>query len=156
MNRESLAALGDANMAAEWASLGRHAGFNVGETESMTLMASGIPVAYFNGAFAHARSSDPERCIAEAITFFGDGVPFLLWLREGPYDNLIDAGRAAGLRDVGGPPSMALAAIGDIGAPPSELHLRLATTPDDMRDHRALLAGAFGLPSDILERVIVD
>jgi len=36
------------------------------------------------------------------------------------------------------------------------LHLRVATTSDDLRDHRALLAAGFGLPSDILERVIVD
>jgi len=157
MDHEALAELGDANMAHEWAALGRHAGFEIGNTESMTLMASGLPIAFFNGGYAHATSNDPQRCIAEAIEFFGRAdVPFLLWLRAGRYDDLISAGRAAGLRDVGGPPSMALADIGEIGAPPSELDLRLARSPADLRDHLSVLAFAFGMPHDVLERVMVE
>jgi len=157
MDHEALAALGDTNMANEWAALGRHAGFDLGSTESMTLMASGLPIAFFNGGYAHATPGDPQRCIAEAIEFFARaGVPFLLWLRAGRYDDLVSAGLAAGLRHVGGPPSMALADIGEIGAPPAELDLRLARSPADLRDHLGVLASAFGMPHDVLERVMVE
>src|SRR4051795_3556881 len=157
MDHQALAAVGDTNMALEWATLGRHAGFELGETDSMTLLASGIAVTYFNGGFAHAPTADPRRCVAEAIAFFArSGVPFLLWLREGAYDGLIAAGRAAGLRDVGGPPSMALASIGQSASSPSDLDLRLASSPADMHDHRMLLAAGFGMPSEILDRVMVD
>jgi len=157
MDHEALAALGDTNMACEWAALGRHAGLGLGQTDSMTLMASGTPIAFFNGGYAHATSNDPQRCIADAIAFFARaGVPFLLWLRAGAYDDLISAGLDAGLRDVGGPPLMALAAIDDIGAPPPDLDLRFAKSPSDLHDHLDVLASAFGMPSDVLERLIVD
>lgn len=157
MDHQALAALADTNMALEWAALGRHAGGQLGQTDSMTLMASGIPVAFFNGGFPRAASPDPQRCIAAAMEFFARaGVPFLLWLREGAYDDLIAAGRAAGLRDVGGPPSMALASIGEIAPPPADLELRFASAPDDMRDHRAVLGAGFGMPNDILDRLMVD
>src|SRR4026209_1225039 len=107
MDHEALAALGDTNMANEWAALGRHAGFDLGSTESMTLMASGLPIAFFNGGYAHATPGDPQRCIAEAIEFFARaGVPFLLWLRAGRYDDLVSAGLAARASPVGGPPPM--------------------------------------------------
>ncbi|HEY4608981.1 MAG TPA: GNAT family N-acetyltransferase, partial [Ilumatobacteraceae bacterium] len=154
---EPIAALADQNMALQWAALGRHAGFALGQTDSMTLTASGLPVAFFNGGFAHARSGDPERCIADAIAFFARvEVPFLLWLREGAYDDLIAAGRAAGLHHVGGPPSMALASIPEIKSPADELELRLAASPADLRDHLAVLAAGFGMPNDILQRVMVE
>src|SRR4051794_29738786 len=94
----ALAALGDENLAHEWAAIARHAGFQLGQTQSMTLTASGLPVAFFNGGFAHAESTDPQRCIADAINFFARAdVPFLLWFRDGAYDDLIAAGLAAGL-----------------------------------------------------------
>jgi len=157
MDHEALAALADTNMALEWAALGRHAGFDLGHTDSMTLMASGLPIAFFNGGYAHTPSADPQRCIAESIAFFARAdVPFLLWFRAGAYDDLIAAGRAAGLRDVGGPPSMALASIGEIGAPPAELDLQFVRTSGDLRDHLSVLASGFGMPNEVLERVMVD
>jgi GNAT superfamily N-acetyltransferase len=153
----ALAALGDKNLAHEWAAIARHAGFQLGQTDSMTLTASGLPVAFFNGGFAHAESSDPACCIGNAIAFFARAdVPFLLWLRDGAYDDLIAAGLAAGLHHVGGPPSMALANIGEIGPPPDELELRFAGAPAELRDHLAVLAAGFGMPADVLQRVMVD
>ena len=152
-----LAELGDKNMAHEWAAIGRHAGFQLGRTDSMTLTASGLPVAFFNGGFAHAESADPQACIDDAIAFFARAdVPFLLWLRDGAYDDLIAAGRAAGLQHVGGPPSMALASIGEIKPAPAELDLRFAATSGDLRDHLAVLAAGFGMPNDVLQRVMVE
>jgi len=51
---------------------------------------------------------------------------------------------------------MALASIGAIGSPPADLDLGFAGTPGDMRDHRALLAAGFGMPTEILDRVMAD
>ncbi len=157
MDMESLAVAGDANLVSAWSALGRHAGFTVGDIDSLTLTASGLPSAYFNGAFAQGRCLDPERAVTEAIAFYAAiGVPFLLWVRAGLDDDLLEAGRAAGLSDAGGPPSMALSSIGTVPPPPAELDLVIASTTDGLQAHRSLLASGFDMPTEVADRVIGD
>lgn len=155
MDDHALALAGDANLAITWAMLGRHAGFTIGATESLTFSASGLPLAFFNGVFVHDAPTDPERSVAEAITFFaGLGVPYLVWIRVGAFDELLAAGRAAGLRDAGGPPAMALARIGEIQRPPAQLDVCIARTADDLQAHRDVLSGGFGMPDEIAVHII--
>ena len=100
-----LVVAGDHNLASAWAALGRHGGFAVGQTDTVSLTSSGLPIAFFNGAFTTGRCADPQRVVADVIEFFGErNVPFLLWVRHGVDDALLDAGLGAGLRNAGGPP----------------------------------------------------
>src|SRR4029077_2871271 len=112
MDEAELAVAADVNLAVTWAALGRAMGADVVEVDSTSLMASGLPAAFFNGAFVGAPPADPEQLVAEAVRFFGDrGLPWLLWVRDGVSPATLEAGRAAGLRDAGGPPAMGLAPI---------------------------------------------
>jgi GNAT superfamily N-acetyltransferase len=93
--------------------------------------------------------------VADVVSFFGQrGVPYLLWVREGVDEPLLAAGRAAGLRDAGGPPGMVLPTIGDIPSPPPGLELRIATSPAVLDDHRTVVAAGFGMPPEIAAQIL--
>ncbi len=157
MDLEQLAAAGDENLASAWAMLGRHAGFTVSEADTLTLTASGLPMAFFNGAFAARPAARPTEAISAACSFFAEhAVPFLVWVRDGVDDGLLAAGREAGLRDAGGPPGMVLPEIGEIPAPPAGLEIRLAGSSDVLRAHREVVAAGFGMPVEIAERLVAD
>jgi hypothetical protein len=83
-------------------------------------MASGLPIAFFNGAFCRrpVAPSDADAVVRAAIDFFGvRAVPWLLWTRSGADVALSAACARAGLREVGGPPAMVLPAIPREGIP---------------------------------------
>ena len=121
-----LGCLADENLARSWAAFGRAAGA-VGGADRCTFVATGIPAAFFNGAYAAGTVADPERVVADALGFMAvQRVPWLLWVREGVDDALLDAGRRAGLTDAGGPPAMALPSIPAIPPAPDDLEVRLA------------------------------
>jgi GNAT superfamily N-acetyltransferase len=155
VDADALAVAGDVNLARAWALLGRHAAFPVTETGSVTLTSSGLPIAFFNGAFVHRAPNDAAATIGAVKAFYeGRGVPYLLWVRDAIGVEVIAAGLAAGLRHGGGPPAMGLATIGDIPPPPAELHLFLASSTDDVDAHRAVVCGGFGMPLDVAHRII--
>jgi GNAT superfamily N-acetyltransferase len=145
----------DRNLAAAWTLLGRGAGFAHAEFDTVTVNASGLPSAFFNGAFAAGVAVDPSSTIASTIDFFGArNLPFLLWVRSGGDDDLVEAGHAAGLRDAGGPPLMILPVIDGIPEPPPGLDVRIASSPDELNDHASVVAGGFGMPIEFA-RVIL-
>lgn len=73
--------LADVNLAGSWATLVGITG-TVGGSDRCTFVATGIPMAFFNGAYAAGPVDDPERVVADAIGFMADkGVPWLLWVR---------------------------------------------------------------------------
>ena len=155
MDEAELAIAADVNLAVTWAALGRAMGADVVEVDSTSLMASGLPAAFFNGAFVGAPPADPEQLVAEAVRFFGDrGLPWLLWVRDGVSPATLEAGRAAGLRDAGGPPAMGLAPIPASPALPAGLTIEIATTEEALRDHASMLRDGFGMPQDFVDRLI--
>ena len=155
MNLDALAVQGDRNLAAVWSTFGRHAGFTLGQSGHVTLASSGLPMAFFNGAFVAGPSEDAAAVIADVAAFFAARPsPFLLWVREGVDDVLVAAARAAGLREVGGPAGMVLASIGPVPAPPASLEIRIASTLDDLRAHRAVVVGGFGMPPEIAHLIL--
>jgi hypothetical protein len=84
------------------------------------------------------------------------GVPWLLWVRAGTDDALLAAGRAAGLRGAGGPPSTGTSPIEPIdGAPPG---LEIIEVDDEagMRVHRDLAARGFDAPASLFETLTSD
>lgn len=150
-----LASAADANLAATWAMVGRSSGGDVVEDGPLTLVATGLPVPFFNGAYLRASTGEPERLVELAVRFFAERrLGFLLWVREGVCPAMLDAGRAAGLRDAGGPPAMGMAPIGEAPSPPTELDIELTTTIAGLRDHGSTLREGFGFPQEFTDRLI--
>ena len=146
---------GDVNLAATWASM---SGRGIGAARRhgpLQMCATGIGEAFFNGAYLTARCDDPDELVQVAIGFMADhDVPWLLWVRDGVDDALLEAGRAAGLRDAGGPPSMGMAPIPTIPSPPPELEVHEITSADDVAAHCDLTSRAFGFPVEIATRLV--
>lgn len=157
MDVDRLRQAADLNLAAAWAALGEHAGFAVATEQTITLASSGLPIAFFNGAFTAAPVGDPQRAVAGVVSFYRDrGVPYLLWVRDGADVALLDAARAAGLRDAGGPPLQILAPIPDQPAPPTELHVSVAHAAADLDAHRTVVAAGFGMPPEVAASILGD
>ena len=157
MDLDDLARLGDENLAAAWAALGRACGGPVEVADSLTLTATGLPIAFFNGAFLARRSADPSSAVRDALAFFDrQGVPFLMWVRDGVDDDLLAEGRGAGLRDAGRPPAMGLPVIPEPPCPLAGLELSVASTAEDVQAHRNVLTAGFGFTPDVAQQIIGD
>lgn len=151
-----LGRLADENLAGTWAAFGRAVGA-VGGSDRCTFVATGIPVAFFNGAYAAGPVADTEQVVADAAAFMADhAVPWLLWVRAGVDDALLEAGRRAGLSDAGGPPAMVLPAIDEIPTPPDGLEVRVARTAADLDDFRDLTTRGFEMPPELSAMLIAD
>lgn len=155
MDAHELGKAADINLAWTWAALGRAMGADVVENGPLTLVATGIPMPFFNGAYVSEASTDPQALVAAAIEFFSrHELAWLLWVREGVAPDVLDAGRAAGLRDAGGPPAMGVAPIPPSPPCPPGLQVEIATTLDGLADHARMLREGFGVPGDVAERLI--
>ena len=155
MDAAELAVAADENLAATWALLGRAIGADVADVGSMTLVAVGVPMAFFNGAFMRAATDEPDRLISAAIDFFGERhLPWLLWVRENVAAAVLEAGRRRGMRDAGGPPGMGLDPLPECPPTPPELNIEIATTLDALVDHASMLRDGFGMSQDVVDRLI--
>lgn len=156
-NAEELGRLADANMARTWTMLARAMGVATGRADSVVLVATGLEAAFFNCAYATGPVRDPDAVVRDAIAFMAEQrVPWLLWVREGVDDELLAAGRRAGLTDAGGPPAMALASIGPSPEPPAELEIEVINTPAGIAIFRELSAQAFEMPIDFTTRLFSE
>jgi GNAT superfamily N-acetyltransferase len=155
MNETELAEAADVNLATAWSALGGPAGADIVTVESLTMVATGLPLSFFNGAFLRAATREPEHLVAEAIRFFGDrDLPWLLWVRDTVSPEILAAGRAAGLHDAGGPPAMGIVPIPRPPAPPTELRIEVASTPQALQDHGSMLRDGFGMPQEFVDRLV--
>ena len=153
---EDLGWLADVNLAHTSALVARLGGGPVEQFGPLQLAVTGIPVAFFNGAYLTAPVEDPDGCVRQAIEFMAPaGVPWLLWVREGVDDAVLDAARRAGLRDAGGPPAMGLAPIPSIPTPPTGLEITAVVTDAASVDaHCELLSRAFEMPAEIAHHLV--
>lgn len=148
---EALGRAADANLAGAWASIGGHSG-EVGGSPDCPFVATGLPAAFFNGVYATGPVDDPDRLIADASAFMAArGVPWLLWVREGVDDALLDAGRRAGLTDAGGPLAMALPAIEEIPPVPDGLEITVVRDATGLEVARDLAARGFDMPREFID-----
>lgn len=155
MNAAELGAAADENLARAWAALGRTMGADVIDDGPLTLVATGIPIAFFNGAYLRHTSASPDSMIRDAIEFFAArDLEWLLWVREGVAPNVLESGRAAGLRDAGGPPAMGVAPIPASPPAPPELTVEIATTTEQLADHGSMLREGFQVPQEVVDRLI--
>jgi GNAT superfamily N-acetyltransferase len=153
---DELGRLTDANLAGSWATVGSHCGAVGGSTEC-PFVATGLPVAFFNGVYATGPVDDPDQLIADAAAFMaGHGVPWLLWVRDGVDDALLDAGRRAGLTDAGGPPAMALPAIAEIPPLPDGLEIAVVHDAAGLEVARDLAARGFEMPREFVEVLVAE
>lgn len=144
-----LGRLADENMAATWAVFGAAEGA-VGGSDRCPFVATGIPMAFFNGAFVAGPVDDAERTVADAIAFMAEqDVPWLLWVRSGVDDAVLDAGRRAGLTDAGGPPAMALPSLGSVPGVPDGLEITTVRDLADLAVFRDVAARGFEMPHEI-------
>lgn len=151
----TLGRLADENLAGAWAAMGRCTGARLGGSDRCTFAATGLPAAFFNGAFVAGPVGDPHGVVADAMAFMDNcAVPWLLWVRDGVQDELLAAGRSAGLTDAGGPPAMALATIEAIPPPPDELTVKLVRDEPGLAAFRDLSARGFGLPTEFTDVLV--
>ncbi len=158
MDSSEIGRLADVNLAATWASLGRSSGAAVGGSERCRFVATGIPAAFFNGAYVTGAVAEPERVVGEAIEFMSaHRVPWLLWVREGVDEALLQAGRRAGLGDAGGPPGMALPAVPSIAertAPPDGFEVEVVADDAGIETFADVAARGFGMPLEVVRRLV--
>lgn len=151
-----LGRLADSNLAGTWAKFGEHSG-EVGGSTTCPFVVTGIQAAFFNGVFPTGPVDDPERVVGEAIEFMAArAVPWLLWVREGIDDALLDAGRRAGLVDAGGPPAMGLPEIPTIPPPPDGLRIEIVDDDAGLETFRDLGARGFEMPREIIDVVVTE
>jgi GNAT superfamily N-acetyltransferase len=154
---QELGRLADVNLAQTWALLARLMGVPVGRAESAVFVATGLDAAFFNGVYVAGPTHDPDAVVRDAIAFMSEqGVPWLLWVREGVDDELLAAGRRAGLTDAGGPPAMALASIGAPPEPPAELDVVVIDGPAGVDTFRDVTARGFEMPIDFTTRLVSE
>ena len=147
--------LADVNLAATWATLaGNGRTMRVG---GLQLCATGIQAAFFNGAYLTAPAAEPAEAIDRAIEFMArHDVPWLLWVRTGVDDATLDAGRAAGLRDAGGPPALGLAPIPARPPVPDGLVIELVGDTAGIDVHHDLTCRAFDMPIEMVRALVSE
>jgi GNAT superfamily N-acetyltransferase len=132
--------------------MGAAAGSDLEDDGVSVRMASGLPIAFFNGAFCRrpVAPSDANAVVRAAIDFFGArAVPWLLWTRSDTDVALSAACARAGLREVGGPPAMVLPAIPrEAPALPDRVEVARASVAD-LGLVRQILADGFGMPIEV-------
>lgn len=149
-----LAAAADENLATTWSCIGASAGSDREDDGLAVRVASGLPIAFFNGAFCRrpVAPSDADAVVDAAIGFFGARtLPWLLWTRAGIDIALSAACARAGLREVGGPPAMVMAAIPrEAPALPDRVQVARASVAD-LGLVQQILADGFGMPIEVAQ-----
>lgn len=127
----------DANLASALATtIGRT---RRGQAKGLTLGATDLQNEFFNAGVV----LEPEPDLAAGVAFF-DGVPFLIWSRDGLDPDIDGAVLGAGLSIGAGPPLMVLDAVGDIPGPPDGVSIT-EVGPDDVADTAAASAIGNGM-----------
>lgn len=148
---DELGRLADVNLAGAFANIGRHGG-EVGGSPDCPFVATGLPAAFFNGVYPTGHVDDPDQLIADATTFMAArNVPWLLWVRDGVNEALLDAGRRAGLTDAVGPLAMALPEIPEPPPRPDGLAITVVRDADELEVSRDLQARGFEMPREFVE-----
>jgi GNAT superfamily N-acetyltransferase len=150
-----LGGLADENLAGAWTHLARRHGRSTGSFGTIDVAVTGLPIAFFNGAYLRARSDDPAADVAGAVSFLGEQlVPFLVWVREGVDDDAVAAGRELGLREAGGPPAMGISPIPAAPDPPDELRIDVADDEAGIQAHLDVVEAGFELPRHVGARLV--
>lgn len=145
----------DVNLVATWSVTSAAIGGALGGPPSCPFAVSGLPAAPFNGAAVLERIDDPGALLDELVAFMaGHQVPFLLWVRDGVDDELVELARGAGFTEAGRPPAMALSSIGAVPSPPAGVTIEEVVDDTGIDHYRRVLHLGFGFPMEIVERLV--
>ena len=152
-----LAAAADENLASTWSCMATAAGSGCEDDGLAVRVAFGLPIAFINGAFCRRRvaPSEADDIVGSAIRFFGArALPWLLWTRAGVDAALSAAAARAGLREVGGPPSMVLPALPrEAPSLPDRVRVARASVADLVLVQQ-ILAEGFGMPIEVAQTLM--
>ncbi len=121
---------------------------------SVPVAATMLPLAFFNAAFVTEPLPAGARDLESAVALFRElGVPFTVHLRTDLGPTTRTAAEGLGLAWTGTLPGMAMSP-GRAPEPPGALSIRRATDEARLADHRAVAAAGFGMPPDMVERLL--
>lgn len=153
----------DRNMLELWAGVATQTGGTRRDLEDLTLVATGVPIAFFNPAFVTGPPADAARLIVDATAFYAERkLPFALYFRDGVAPGMAEACAGAGMVEHWRPPLMVLDPIPPADrAVPDGLTIETVDAAGAGADEylETLLAG-FGVPPGLIDpslgRALVD
>jgi predicted GNAT family acetyltransferase len=121
---------------------------------SVPVAATMLPLAFFNAAFVTEPLPAGARDLESAVALFRElGVPFTVHLRTDLDPATRTAAEGLGLAWTGTLPGMALQPR-PAPDPPAALFITRATDEARLADHRAVAAAGFGMPPEMVERLM--
>jgi GNAT superfamily N-acetyltransferase len=160
MDDQQLARLEHANMVEALAVMGsRVSGALVDRRDGMAIIATGLPVYIFNQVLVDGDDA-PKEALADRVRRMRDlGASFVVNLRTGVDDDLLEAVEAQGLVPMSAEPwmpGMALHPLPPAGSAPAPGGHEIRRVTDDrgIADHITAAAAGFGMPAEWLEMVM--
>jgi GNAT superfamily N-acetyltransferase len=151
----------DRNMRELWAGVAAQTGGARRDLDGLTLVATGVPIAFFNPAFVTAPPADASRLIDDAREFYAERkLPFALYFRDDVAPGMADVCAGAGMVEHWRPPLMVLDPIPPADRPaPDGLEIEMVGAAGAGEYLDTLLAG-FGVPPGLIDpslgRALVD
>lgn len=154
---DRLGRVADASLIASWVSMTEAVDGALGGVPGCRFASSGLPAAAFNGAMVGEPLDDPDAMLDQLAQFMGDqGVPYLLWCREGLDAGTVSAARRRGFTEAGGPPGMVMPVIEQVPDPPPGSTVEQICDDDGIERFRELMEIGFGLPRPFAEQIITE
>jgi GNAT superfamily N-acetyltransferase len=155
---EAVLAEADRNMVEVWRQLvGSGPRPSTTEQDGLLLLASGLPVPLFNPVYVVGDVADPKIAVAAVREHYaGLGLPFVLVFREAVAPGLAEACAEAGLTEHWQMPLMVLDPIPEHGQeePLPDGFEVVVVDEHNVAAYGDVLAGAFGMPRDLVDLVL--
>lgn len=138
-------------MLEQWAAVAARTGGERRDGDGLTLIATGVPLPFFNPAFVTAAPADGAGLIDEATAFYGERkLPFAVYFRDAVAPGMAEACAGAGMIEHWQPPLMVLDPIPSTGPQRGDLEIEAIDSggADEYLD--AVTAG-FGVPPGLID-----
>jgi GNAT superfamily N-acetyltransferase len=146
-------AIADQNLVDSWRTLlATVDGVRAAEDDELLLVASGIPVPFFNPVFVKRIPEDPDAALGRIAAFFASGEPHLVWAPGAIDARFVTAAEARGYARNDGPPAMVMRPPVERSVSTSGMEI-VPATARDRHDVTTVISEGFGLPVDLSERV---
>jgi len=132
-------------------------GGDVRECDGVLILASGLPVAWFNIAFVTRPPHAHDAAIRGAINYFdAHKLPFLFRMREGVDPAFEQAAAGAGLPYSDTVPGLVLHPVPDPPAALAALDIRTVRDAQTLGDHVRVVADSFSMPLEMAQRFMTS
>lgn len=142
----------DRNMLELWAGVAAKTGGDRRDLDGLTLVATGVPIAFFNPAFVTVPPADAAGLIDDAREFYAERkLPFALYFRDDVAPGMAETCAGAGMVEHWRPPLMVLDPIPPTDRPvPDGLAIETVDAAGAGEYLETLLAG-FGVPPGLID-----